>query len=130
MLLLYTYVYNNFVVFIPILIKTKPIFIYFELKVWQRPYAHVPKPLHSGGKLPNNSCHEINQSTSYPDLSNHHTPPPPPGHPDGGGDPEHYQDQYEELSCPACILQVTHGLVGWTTIGHLFYYCFAPEIVP
>jgi hypothetical protein len=101
---------------------SQPIYItpsFYLLKVWQRPYAHIPQPVppaQSGGShIPptNNSCHESTQSTSYPpDPHNPHNPhePPPPGHPENGGsgDP-HYNEQYEELSCPACILQVTNG---------------------
>ena len=106
---------------------SQPIYItpsFYLLKVWQRPYAHIPQqsplarvphqpPAQTGGSHitpTNNSCHESTQSTSYPpDPQNPHEPPPP-GHPENGGsgDP-HYNEQYEELSCPACILQVTNG---------------------
>ena len=82
----------------------KPHFVL--LKVWQRPYAQVPLQ-HQPPIIP--PCHEITQSTSYPDLRNHHSTPPPPN--GGVGDDIHNaREQYEELSCPACILQVTHGL--------------------
>ena len=98
---------------------SQPIYItpsFYLLKVWQRPYAHIPQPVppaQSGGSHitpTNNSCHESTQSTSYPPDPHNPHEPPLPGHPENGGsgDP-HYNEQYEELSCPACILQVTNG---------------------
>ena len=97
---------------------SQPIYItpsFYLLKVWQRPYAHpqpVPPAQLGGSHIPptNNSCHEATQSTSYPPDPHNPHEPPPPGHPENGGsgDP-HYNEQYEELSCPACILQVTNG---------------------